>query len=376
MQMSFTVQQEILRGTVLETGYVGSRGVKLLADINMNQFKTGGAFLTGFNQIAAFRRTGAAVPAGNVFVRLFGSPAAAVTAIGGSVFDQGALGTAANTVDTNNFGRYASAGLDDFFLRNYPQFGTLPFATNGGRSWYDSLQVSLRRQMGAVRFSGNYTWSKTLDNVSVDGGGFTSAIDNFNLRLNKGVADVHRLHIFNWTGSYFLPFGKGRAFGGTAPRWLDGIIGGWEIGTLGYWMSGPTMSISSGVPTVAANIASWADYTGSRRIGQVRRTGSGVIYYTPEEIRNFSRPAAGEIGTSGRNAFTGPRFFNLDASFVKKFRVQAKHTIALRADMYNMFNNVNFLLTGLNLQTPQTFGRISGLAGGPRIVMMALRYDF
>ena len=376
MQMNFMVQRELLRGTVLEAGYVGSRGVKLLADINMNQFKTQGAFLTDFNQIAAFRRNAAAVPPGNVFVRLFGSPAAAVAAVSGTVFDQGAIGTAANTIDTNNFTRYPAAGLNDFFLRNYPQFGTLPVATNGGRSWYDSLQISLRRQAGAVRFSTNYTWSKSLDNISVDGQGFTSPIDNFNLRLNKGPSDSYRAHILSWTGSYFLPFGKGRAYGGAAPGWLDRIIGGWEIGTVGFWASGFTMTVSSGVPTVAANILSRADYNGSSGLGEVQRVGNGVIFFTPEQLRNFAVPAAGEIGTSGRNAFRGPRFFNMDTSLIKRFRIHEKQTITFRAEGYNLFNNVNFGTPGINLQTPQTFGRISGLSGSQRVVMLALRYDF
>ena len=376
MQMNFTVQQELLRGTVLEAGYVGARGVKLLADVNMNQFKTQGAFLADFNQIAAFRRNAAAVPPGNVFVRLFGSPAAAVAAVGGTVFDQGAINTAATTFDTNNFTRYPAAGLSDFFLRNYPQFGGLLVATNGGRSWYDSLQVSLRRQAGAVRFSTNYTWSKSLDNISVDGAGFTSPIDNFNLRLNKGRSDVDRAHSLSWTGSYFLPFGKGRAIGGAASGWMDRIIGGWEIGALGFWTSGFTITVTSGVPTVAANTNSRADYTGSRRIGTVQRLGNGVSYFTPEQLRNFSVPAAGEIGTSGRNTFRGPRFFNTDTSLIKRFRIHEKHAVTFRAEGYNLFNNVNFATPGINLQTPQTFGRISALSGGSRVVMLALRYDF
>jgi len=376
MQMNFTVQQELLRGTVLEAGYVGARGVKLLADVNMNQFKTGGAFLSDFNQIAAFRRSGASVPPGNVFTRLFGSPAAAIGAIGGTVFDQGAVNTAANTVDTNNFGRYPAAGLNDFFLRNYPQFGTLVVATNGGRSWYDSLQLSLRRQAGAVRFSTNYTWSKSLDNISVDGSGFTSPIDNFNLRLNKGRSDVDRTHTLSWTGSYFLPFGTKRAIGGSAPGWLDRIIGGWEIGTLGFWTSGLPMTITSGIPTSAANLNSRADFSGSRRIGTVQRLGNGVSYFTPDQARNFTVPAAGEIGNSGRNTFRGPRNFNIDTSLIKRFRIYEMHAITFRTELYNMVNKANFALPGVNLQTPQTFGRISGLGGSPRVVMLALRYDF
>ncbi len=376
MQMNFTIQREVLRNTVLEAGYVANRGVKLLADLNMNQFKIQGDFLRDFNQIAAFRRGGPAVPASNAFVRLFGSVNSAVTAIGATNFDQGAIGTAANTVDTNNFTRYPAAGLHDFFLRNYPQFGTLPLATNAGGSTYNSLQLSLRRQTGSLRFAGNYTWSKTLDNVSVDGSGLTQPIDNFNLRLNRARADFDRTHSATWSVSYFLPFGKNHRIGGNLPGWADRFVSGWELGLLGVWTSGPVMTISSGVPTVAANINNWADYNGDRKIGAVERTGSGVIYFTSDHQSKFSLPAAGGIGSSGRNAFRGPRFFNKDVSMVKRVRLVEGHSISIRAEMYNMFNNVNFAAPAVNLQTPQTFGRISATTGSARIMQVALRYDF
>lgn len=369
MQNNFTIQHEILPSTVLEAGYVGNRGLKLLADVNMNQFRIFDGLLADFNQLAAFRNRGAnngpAVPASNALVRIFGTPAAAVTALGATVLDQGAIGTAANTIDTNNFSRYATAGLSNFYLRNFPQFGTLPVATNAGRSYYDSLQVSVRRQAGAARFAVNYTWSKSIDNISVDGSGFTAPYNNFNLRDNKGRSDFDRAHSLTWSGSYFIPFFKGNR-----------VLGGWELGTLGTWTSGPVMTISSGVATTAANINSSADYTGDRHIGKVERQGSGVIYLTPQQLGLFSLPAAGTIGTSGRNSFRGPRFFNVDASLIKRFRLWENHAVTFRAEAYNLANNVNFAAPGVNLQTPQTFGRISGTTGSPRIVMLALRYDF
>jgi hypothetical protein len=111
-------------------------------------------------------------------------------------------------------------------------------------------------------------------------------------------------------------------------------------------------------------------------MGKVERQGNGVIYFTQAQLAQFSLPAAGAIGSSGRNAFRGPRFFNIDASLIKRFPLWEKHTITFRAEAYNAINNVNFATPGVNLQTPQSFGRISATTGSPRIVMLALRYDF
>lgn len=89
-------------------------------------------------------------------------------------------------------------------------------------------------------------------------------------------------------------------------------------------------------------------------------------------------PNAGEIGTSGRNAFRGPRFFNFDTSIVKRFKMPwgEQHRVTFRWEMYNTFNNVNFGLPGTTITTPQTVGRISSTVGGARVIQAALRYDF
>ncbi|MGH9658855.1 MAG: TonB-dependent receptor, partial [Bryobacteraceae bacterium] len=122
----------------------------------------------------------------------------------------------------------------------------------------------------------------------------------------------------------------------------------------------------------------WADYAGDRTIGSVQRTGRGVIFFTPEDVARFSFPGAGEIGSAGRNTFRGPRYFNTDLSIVKRFRVREGHSVVFRAEMYNLFNNVNFGLAAaaMNLSTPQSFGRSSQTVGNARIMQAALRYDF
>ncbi|MDX2178898.1 MAG: TonB-dependent receptor [Bryobacteraceae bacterium] len=375
-QMNFTIQREILRNTVLELGYVGNRGIKQLMDVNYNQTRIYDGFLADFQQLAAMRNN---TPATNAIVRMFGGNAAqAVSTIGATNLTQGNVGTAANTIDTSNYTRYATAGVGQFYLRNFPQFQTVAVGTNAGRTYYNSFQASVRRQTGAVRFALNYTWSKTMDNSSVDGSGLTSPVDSFNLRLNRALSDIDRTHTFNWTASYFIPIGKGKAIGGGMPDWADRLIGGWELGSLGIYTSGPTMTISSGLTTGPTTNATWGNFSGpDRSIGAVEKIGTGVRYFSVDQVGLFSQPAAGFIGSSGRNAFRGPHYFNTDLSLVKRFRVVGeKLFVTFRAEAYNLLNNAFFATPGLNLQTPQSFGVISATTGNPRIYQMALRVDF
>lgn len=393
MQLNFTIQRQLARNTILEAGFVSNRSVKQLLDQNVNQTRIYNGFLSDFNELRAFQANNTAVSAGNTIARIYGGAAAAITAIGATAVRQGAVGSAANTVDTNGYTRYAAAGVSQYYLRNFPQFTDVYLSTNNGRTSYDSLQMSLRRQQGALKGALNYTWSKTIDNVSSDGGGNTGALDSYNLRTMRSLSDIDRPHTVTWSLVYTLPIGRNQMLGRNIPNWVDRIVGGWELGSLGIVTSGQPLSISSGVLTgpntvafgpLASNIGALADYSGTdRSVGGIERFGGGVRYFTAAQFAQFSVAAPGSIGNSGRNTFRGPGFFNTDMSLVKKFRVTESRVAAtFRAEAYNLLNTVNFSAPSVNLQTPTTFGIISstptGAANqsGARILQGALRFDF
>lgn len=380
-QFNFMLQREVLRNTVIDAGWVRTRGNKLFNWVDVNQPRVYGDFLTAFRELQAFATNPSAIPgANNSLVKIYGTPAAAVTGVGGAtVLSQGLLGTAADNVDrTTGYPRYAAAGVSNFFLRNFPQWNQLWLGSNVGQSWYDSFQFSVRRTAGALRIQANYTWSKNIDNISVDGNGFTNIIDNYNFNNFRGRADVDRPHTFNSSVIYALPIGQNKFIGGGMPKWADKIVGGWEIGHLMLWQSGSVFTVSSLRRTGGANVNTWANFNGDRNIGSVERRGDGVYYWPTGTISAFSFPGAGEFGTSGRNTFRGPRFFNNDFSIVKRFGVPylETHKITFRAELYNAFNNSNFGLPGTSMLLPATFGKVSAIVGNARIAQMALRYDF
>ena len=391
-QFNLSVQRQIAKNTILDVGLVANRGVKLFFQTNLDQSHIyDNGFLTAFNQIAGNLTNLSAVPAGNPIVAIFGSPAAAVSAIGSSVFSTGQVGTAANTIDVNNFSKYSAAGISQFYLRRFPQFSNVLLGNNDGRSEYNSLQVRLQRQFGAVRLAANYTWSKSLDNdlsaaTGGEGNGFVAPLDSFNEGLDRGRSNFDIPQAFTMTSQYTLPIGKGHMFGGNMPKWANTLLGGWDVGSLWIWESGSPFTVASGRATgpgtgTTATTSTWADYTGSRNIGGVMTTnngiGPGVYYFTPAQILNFSEPVAGTFGSSGRNTFRGPRFFNIDASVVKRFELMERKYLTFRAEAYNLLNNVDFANPGVNLGgNAAAFGKISAVVNNPRIVQLALRFDF
>ena len=386
-QWNLNVQRQIAKNTILDVGYVSNRGVKLFFQTNLDQsYIYNNGFLTAFNQIAGNLTNLGAVPASNPIASIFGGASAAVSAIGSSVFSTGQVGTAANTIDVNNYAKYAAAGISEYYLRHFPQFSSVLLGNNDGRSEYNSLQVRLSRQFGALRTQANFTWSKSLDNdlssaTGGEGNGFSAPLDSFNEALDRGRSNFDIPKAFTATSQYTLPIGKGHRFGGNMPKWANALVGGWDLGALWIWESGSPFTVSSGRATGPSTASTWADYSGSRNVGSIDTTnngiGPGVYYFTPAEIAQFAEPIAGDIGSSGRNTFRGPRFFNVDASMVKRFAFTEHKWLTFRAEAYNLANNVDFANPGVNFGgTATAFGKISGVVNNPRIVQLALRFDF
>ena len=226
-----------------------------------------------------------------------------------------------------------------------------------------------------------------MDNISAEGNGFTTPDDTYNLRLNRTLADFDRRHSLNMSTFYTLPVGRGKLVGNNWPRFIDTILGQWQLGGLWIWQSGQPFSVSSQRATTAISAvgSSYAQYNGTdRSIGSVQKLGNGVFYFTPEQAALFTYPAAGQLGNSGRNVFRNPPFNEIDASLVKRFRITERHSVSFRAEAYNVFNHPNFGLasSNLNINTPASFGKFNQTLGtqvggsSARTMQCALRYDF
>ncbi len=368
---NLSIQREVVRDTFLEVGYAGQRGRSLFMNADLNQLKIDGGFLQAFKEIQNFRAGGTPVSSTNALVKMFGSVGAAVRAMGGSALDQGLAGSAADTVDRLFYGNYASASVSDFYLRNFPQYDRFVVGTNDGRSSYDSLQVSARRISGPLKVYAHYTWSKSLDNVP---GGNCAAcalpIDSFVPEANRAPSDTDRPRVFNSWLLYMLPRPEADA------NVFKRMISGWTVGVLSVWENGERFSVSSGLETARAGIASRADYAGSNKAGALIRASDGVYWFSADDLGNFSLPAAGQVGSSGRNAFIGPNYFNFDMSLVKSFAVRGRSRVSVRAEVYNVLNHTNFGVPGSNLSELTSFGRFSSVRGYPRQIQAAVRFDF
>jgi hypothetical protein len=384
------IQRELPWNNTIQVGYLGNRGTKLFYDRDVNQPVVTEAFVTAYNQLAAYAaNTSTPVPPTNLFVQVFGSPAAAVSAVGASNLSTGNVGTIINTLDVSNYAKMNAAGISEYYFRHYPQFNQVVLGTNDGRSYYNSMQVQLAHRSRNLQVVANYTFAKSIDNISIEGNGFTTPIDNFALRLNRAVSDFDRRHSLNALFTYSLPVGKGQKFAANAPRVLDTLIGGWDLGGTLVDQSGNPFSVSSQHTTLPVSGVppgnTYATFTGTdTSIGQVLRQGSGVFFFTPAQVSQFTATPAFQVGNAGRNVFRNPWFNELDLSLIKSFKITERQRVVFRAEAFNVFNHPNFGLaaSNLNITTPASFGKFSTTLGtqngstSARTLQLALRYDF
>jgi hypothetical protein len=128
-----------------------------------------------------------------------------------------------------------------------------------GSSNYHGLQIEFRqRSVHGAQFNVNYTWSHSLGIVSQNGiRGQNPLIyyTNRNFRLNYGPSLFDIRHVLHASGTYDLPFGRGKAFLSNS-GWLDRIVGGWTLGTILVLQSGTPTELVGGYATLNANAGS------------------------------------------------------------------------------------------------------------------------
>ena len=102
----------------------------------------------------------------------------------------------------------------------------------------------------------------------------------------------------------------------------------------------------------------------------------------------FATTPVGSFGNLGRNAIYGPKFWNVDFALNKDFRLLDRLNLQLRAELFNIFNHPNFALpnffvnpgsgpSGLISSTPDVAQTNPGLGGGgPRVIQLGLKLKF
>jgi len=379
-EWSLSFQREIGQN-VFEVNYIGKHAVHLLGGYNVNQVNifAGAPGLSEANFLDAFNKIRASSSYNSPLINLLMSGNAAnnggtarFRALNTTNITQGSVAAAALVVSQKtcvaadvSAGICSNANLNrrlldingfPFFLQPYPQFtGGMNVFDSNDYSNYGAVQFIFKRRINSgFGYQFAYTLSKSKDNRSWDpslSGVSTGSVQAasstpFDLRdrsLNYTFSDFDRRHVFQGTYVYELPFGKGRKFGGDLPSVVDYVIGGWQMAGTVLWASGRPFTVYSGVNTVSNVVQSTADCNGcSRNSGRLVLESGRNFWFDTSTRSQFSAPAPGSIGNTGRNFFLAPNYFQWDSSLSKKFRITERMSFDVRLDARNVLNNPSF----------------------------------
>jgi hypothetical protein len=289
-------------------------------------------------------------------------------------------------IDINTFDGRARGGSS---RRPNPSLGGDNFRTNAFSSIYHGGQFSVRsRGWRGLQFNANYTWAKSIDEVSdaFNNRAGQRPADNANIRLDRGRSDFDIRKRFVSGVSYDAPFFKGN-------RWL----GGWVASGIVQVQSGAPFTIyhsgqdpnadgyftdrgvfiGTGSPTIKSGSPADGYIDTTQFVGMNTRVtalgaaaacgaGNGQVISATRWWCN---------GTLGRNAISGPGFVNVDFGLHKKFKVTESSSLQLQANAFNLFNHPNFALPVGNINDSQ-FGRSIKTIGNARVIQLAIRFDF
>ncbi|MBI2816080.1 MAG: TonB-dependent receptor [Acidobacteria bacterium] len=277
--------------------------------------------------------------------------------------------------------------------RPNPNWDSVDLKTTGGNSWYNSFQLTLMKRLSqGLQFQTSYTFSKLIDDgqsqLNVDNLATASVLmDSARPDLDKGLSPFDVRHNLRLNGIYRFP---GLRSGGVASKLLNG-----------WWMSS-ILSLQSGypfTPTLNTNRSRSKSIQSSNVAGIDRpdlvpgRNNDNIILGGPDRYFDpsaFTIPAAGYLGTAGRNILIGPGFGNLDFSLVKDTALGflgESGTLEFRAEFFNLLNRANFqtptgdarvvYTASQDVETPLgAAGRITSTSNTSRQIQLALKIIF
>ena len=263
----------------------------------------------------------------------------------------------------------------------YPSLGPIEYRDNGGNSNYHGGELTVEKRFSrGFSFRTAYTYSKSIDYAQehLAAGGTGSFTQNArDLRERRGPSDFDVKHRF--VGSYIweLPFGKGRSY--LREGALAHVIGGWRLSGLANLRSGRPFTVSANGNSTAIGgarggglISAFADCLRDGTLDPDERTVDR--WFDPTA---YAQPAPqNRLGTCGRNTLRGPNLTNFDASLARTFDYFGEdRDLEFRWEVFNVFNTPQFGLPDRNVSGTGA-GRISSLAGDPRVMQFALKLNF
>ena len=258
-----------------------------------------------------------------------------------------------------------NAGLPEYGFNKRTATTTLLFG--GFSSMYNGLQVKIDRKFATgLTMTTAYSFAKGMAFQQGDDGGLMYYID---VRRNYARADFDRTHTFVQSYVYDLPFGKGKRWLGDSGM-VTKALGGWRMNGILTLMTGTPLNFTAS----SAGLLAPGNGQSPDQVADISLPKGINLNNEWFSRSSFKDAPAGRFGSVGRNAISGPGFFNLDASLFKIFSLTERFNLEVRGEAFGVTNTPQFSNPNTTLGN-SAFGFITG-AGGGRTLQLGFKLNF
>src|SRR5437899_6280940 len=275
--------------------------------------------------------------------------------------------------------QYFDAGGFPTGVIPYANLGAIEFRDNVGNSTYHGLELSAQKRFSHdFSLTAAYPWSHSIDQVQehlISGSGSNSFLQNeHDLREQRGNSDFDFRQRLSFSYLYELPFGPGKHLVQQGP--VSHILRGWRASGIAAFHTGRPFTIFSSnnnsIVQVRGGLTNaLADCLGGGTLPSDQRTVDKWF-----DTSRFATPP-GRLGTCGRNQdLRGPGISDVDFALSRTFSYFGEgRSLEFRWETFNLLNTPYFGLPTNNVNSG-SFGKITSLAGDPRVMQFALRFAF
>jgi hypothetical protein len=372
-QYNFNIQRELAKDLVLQVGYVGSQGHRLLATHDIN---FGNAQTCLDLQAMSVLNSDPNLTCGAYFADVpYDIPAGDLLPPGGLHLPYGPTPVVTGATTTTPI---TLVGLRPFSSPNcnpmtgtgcptdgVPVFSSIFSQDTVAQSSYNGLQTSLEKRFGrGLQFLAAYTYSKAEDSAS----SFEQILNPLCARCNISNSLFDARHRFVISYYWELPFRKYEG----AKHYL---LNGWAVSGITTFQTGFPIRILSQDDQEFENSFDFELPGKPDQIAKFHtqdpRNHDGYFF----DPTAFTTAADGTLGTAKRTICCGPGVKNFDFSVQKDTRLTERMNMQFRAEFFNLFNTTQFLNPDGNFSNGTDFGKVKR-ARDPRQIQFAVKFNF
>ena len=268
----------------------------------------------------------------------------------------------------------------------YPSFARgATYETTNATSSYNSMQLTYEHQLAyGLNALANYTWSKCMSDqhtqASQNQQYRAEWLPGWGISRDYALCDTDAADLIHLSGSWAVPYGRGRMYGASASKLADAVLGGWNFNFIYSHQSGQPFTVNCTPGT--SNFGCFANVVPGQNIYGAPHNYTRWInhdaFAIPAAATQVGQTDYSPLGGEGQQA-RGPGFNNLDSSIFKNFTFTETIRLQFRAEAFNTTNTPHFANPSNTNLTSSGFGQITATrfsSQDSRRLQMALKLSF